>query len=143
VLYLRSPDGRVFVKGRIPEADRQAQEKAVREAQEKAEREAQEKAEREAQKTADTPGAVTSSSTLGAGAAPTGALASDDALAALRAKLSGGPNLTEQEQVTGRYAKAIEQLGSDKLDVRIGGIHALDVLPTDVGDSDTGLMILN
>ena len=34
--------------------------------------------------------------------------------------------LTEQGQVTDRYAKAIEQLGSDKLDVRIGGIYALE-----------------
>jgi hypothetical protein len=30
--------------------------------------------------------------------------------------------LTEQGQVTDRYTKAIEQLGSDKLDGRIGGI---------------------
>jgi hypothetical protein len=29
--------------------------------------------------------------------------------------------LTEQAQVTDRYTKTIEQLGSDKLDVRIGG----------------------
>jgi hypothetical protein len=29
--------------------------------------------------------------------------------------------LTEQGQVIDRYTKAIEQLGSDKLDVRIGG----------------------
>jgi uncharacterized protein YjbI with pentapeptide repeats len=34
--------------------------------------------------------------------------------------------LTEQGQVTERYTKAIEQLGSDKLDVRIGGIYALE-----------------
>ena len=34
--------------------------------------------------------------------------------------------LTEQGQVTDRYTKAIEQRGSDKLDVRIGGIHALE-----------------
>src|SRR5580692_2978705 len=34
--------------------------------------------------------------------------------------------LTEQGQVTDRYTKAIEQLGSDKLDVRIGGIYALE-----------------
>jgi hypothetical protein len=35
-------------------------------------------------------------------------------------------DLTEQGQVTDRYTKAIEQLGSDKLDVRIGGIYALE-----------------
>jgi uncharacterized protein YjbI with pentapeptide repeats len=34
--------------------------------------------------------------------------------------------LTEQGQVTDRYTKAIEQLGSEKLDVRIGGIYALE-----------------
>ena len=194
VLYLRSPDGQIFVKGRTAEAEREAQEKAEREAQEKAEREAQEKAEREAQEKAEreaqekaereaqekaevfdpaqqgmpatthdeqgnyenpegsgaeipglrltpeererrvakfratreaahrhqveeyrkaaeeepatalgaTPGAVTSSSTPGT--APTGTLASDEALTALREKLSGGSNQTEQGQVTDRAA---------------------------------------
>lgn len=32
--------------------------------------------------------------------------------------------LTEQGQVTDRYTRAIEQLGSQELDVRIGGIYA-------------------
>jgi hypothetical protein len=31
--------------------------------------------------------------------------------------------------VTDRYTKAIEQLGSDKLDVRIGGIYASNGSP--------------
>ena len=35
-------------------------------------------------------------------------------------------NLSREGQVTDRYTKAIEQLGSDKLDVRIGGIYALE-----------------
>ena len=39
--------------------------------------------------------------------------------------------LTEQGQVTDRYTKAIEQLGSDKLDVRIGGIYALERIACD------------
>jgi hypothetical protein len=39
--------------------------------------------------------------------------------------------LTEQGQVTDRYTKAIEQLGSDKLDVRIGGIYALERVALD------------
>jgi hypothetical protein len=30
-----------------------------------------------------------------------------------------------------RYTKAIEQLGSDKLDVRSGGIHALERITVD------------
>jgi Pentapeptide repeats (8 copies) len=39
--------------------------------------------------------------------------------------------LTEQGQVTDRYTKAIEQLGSDQLDVRIGGIYALERVARD------------
>jgi hypothetical protein len=39
--------------------------------------------------------------------------------------------LTEQGQVTDRYTKAIEQLGSDKLDVRIGVIYALERIARD------------
>jgi len=39
--------------------------------------------------------------------------------------------LNEQGQVTDRYTKAIEQLGSDKLDVRIGGIYALERIARD------------
>src|SRR5215471_816835 len=39
--------------------------------------------------------------------------------------------LTEQGQVTDRYTKAIDQLGSGKLDVRIGGIYALERVARD------------
>lgn len=39
--------------------------------------------------------------------------------------------LTEQGQVTDRYTKAIQQLGSSKLDVRIGGIYALERVARD------------
>jgi hypothetical protein len=39
--------------------------------------------------------------------------------------------LTEQGQVTERYTKAIEQLGSERLDVRIGGIYALERIARD------------
>jgi hypothetical protein len=39
--------------------------------------------------------------------------------------------LTEQGQVTERYTKAIEQLGSDKLNIRIGGIYALERIAAD------------
>jgi uncharacterized protein YjbI with pentapeptide repeats len=39
--------------------------------------------------------------------------------------------LTEQGQVTERYTNAIEQLGSEKLDVRIGGIYALERIARD------------
>ena len=39
--------------------------------------------------------------------------------------------LTEQGQVTDRYTKAIEQLGSAAMDVRIGGIFALERIARD------------
>ena len=39
--------------------------------------------------------------------------------------------LSRECQVTNRYTKAIEQLGSDKLDVRIGGIYALERVARD------------
>jgi hypothetical protein len=39
--------------------------------------------------------------------------------------------LSREGQVTDRYTKAIEQLGSDKLDVRIGGIYALERIALD------------
>jgi Pentapeptide repeats (8 copies) len=40
-------------------------------------------------------------------------------------------HLSREGQVTDRYAKAVEQLGSDKLDVRIGGIYALERIARD------------
>jgi uncharacterized protein YjbI with pentapeptide repeats len=39
--------------------------------------------------------------------------------------------VTEQGHITERYTKAIEQLGSDKLDVRLGGIYALEHIAVD------------
>jgi hypothetical protein len=39
--------------------------------------------------------------------------------------------LTEQGQVTDRYTKAIEQLGSDKVDTRMGGMYALERIARD------------
>jgi Pentapeptide repeats (8 copies) len=39
--------------------------------------------------------------------------------------------LSRQSQVTGRYAQAIGQLGSKKLDVRVGGIYALEGVARD------------
>jgi hypothetical protein len=51
--------------------------------------------------------------------------------------------LTEQGQVTDRYTKAIEQLGSDKLDVRIGGIYALERVARDSArDNPTVMEVL-
>ena len=48
VLYLRSTDGRVFIRGRGSAAERQAKEAAERQAQEEADRQAQEQAARQA-----------------------------------------------------------------------------------------------
>jgi uncharacterized protein YjbI with pentapeptide repeats len=39
--------------------------------------------------------------------------------------------LTQQGQLTERYTKAIEQLGSAKLDVRLGGVYALERIAVD------------
>ena len=61
--------------------------------------------------------------TLGAGLFAAGALVFTARNFALSRRTF---ELTEQGQVTDRYSKAIEQLGSDKLDVRVGGIYALE-----------------
>lgn len=39
--------------------------------------------------------------------------------------------LTQQGQLTDRYTKAIAQLGDDKLDIRLGGIYALERIAVD------------
>jgi hypothetical protein len=39
--------------------------------------------------------------------------------------------LTQQGQITDRYTRAIEQLGSEKQDVRLGGIYALERIAND------------
>ena len=73
--------------------------------------------------------------TLGAGVFAAGALiftARNFRLAQRTVQLTQETlKLTEQGQVTDRYTKAIEQLGSDKLDVRIGGIYALERIARD------------
>jgi hypothetical protein len=52
-------------------------------------------------------------------------------------------SLSREGQVTDRYTKAIEQLGSDKLDVRIGGIYALERVAHDSGrDHPTVIEVL-
>jgi Pentapeptide repeats (8 copies) len=51
--------------------------------------------------------------------------------------------LSREGQVTDRYTKAIEQLGSDKLDVRIGGIYALERIARDsITDHPTVMAVL-
>src|ERR1022692_4754052 len=59
--------------------------------------------------------------TLGAGLFPAGALWFT----------ARNFSLSREGQVTERYTKAIEQLGSDKIDVRIGGIYALERVARD------------
>ena len=39
--------------------------------------------------------------------------------------------LTEQGQVTDRYTRAIDQLGSEQIDIRLGGIYALERIARD------------
>ena len=39
--------------------------------------------------------------------------------------------LTERGHLTDRYAKAIEQLGNDNVDVRLGGIYSLEQIAAD------------
>jgi hypothetical protein len=52
--------------------------------------------------------------------------------------------LSREGQVTDRFTKAIEQLGSDKLDVRIGGIYALERIARDSAkDFPTVMVVLN
>ena len=48
--------------------------------------------------------------------------------------------LSREGQVTDRYTKAIEQLGSDKLDVRIGGIYALERVARDSAKDHSTVM---
>jgi Pentapeptide repeats (8 copies) len=43
--------------------------------------------------------------------------------------------VTERGHVTDRYSKAIEQLGSDSLDVRLGGVYALEQIAKDTKNS--------
>ncbi|HUR08307.1 MAG TPA: hypothetical protein VM347_37615 [Nonomuraea sp.] len=45
-----------------------------------------------------------------------------------------GLDVAQKGQVTDRFSKAVEQLGSQSLDVRIGGIYALDSVGRDVRD---------
>jgi len=40
-------------------------------------------------------------------------------------------NAAREGQLTDRYTKAVEHLSSDKLDVRIGGIQALQLIARD------------
>ncbi|NEA33744.1 pentapeptide repeat-containing protein [Streptomyces sp. SID13031] len=48
--------------------------------------------------------------------------------------------LTEQGQFTERFGRAIDQLGSASLDVRLGGIHSLERLARDSAQDRTSIM---
>ena len=75
--------------------------------------------------------------TLGAGLFAAGALV----FTALNFTLSRRTfELTEQGQVTDRFTKAIEQLGADKLDVRLGGIYALERVARDSAEDHPTVM---
>src|SRR5215211_1419655 len=52
--------------------------------------------------------------------------------------------LTQEGQITERYTRAIDQLGSDKLDIRLGGIYALERIAVDSGrDHSTVVEVLS
>src|SRR4051794_23596585 len=63
----------------------------------------------------------------------TGMIAGLAGLAALGSLLvtSRTYRITQQGHITDRYTTAISQLGDDKLDVRLGGIYALERLAID------------
>src|SRR5262245_8067515 len=48
--------------------------------------------------------------------------------------------ITEQGQITDRFGRAIDQLGSDKLDVRLGGIYALERLMHDSPADESNIL---
>ena len=75
--------------------------------------------------------------TLGAGLLAAGALI----FTAWNVRLYRRSNeITEQGQVTDRYTKAIEQLGSEKAAVRIGGIYALERIARDSAKDHPAVM---
>lgn len=59
------------------------------------------------------------------------ALSSSDAAQQTAAAAQQTAAATEQGMVTGRYTAAIDQLGSDKLDIRLGGVYALERIARD------------
>ena len=50
----------------------------------------------------------------------------DESIAASHADIHSTLDATRDRQFADRYSRAIEQLGSDNLDIRIGGIYALE-----------------
>ena len=75
--------------------------------------------------------------TLGAGVFAAGALIFTARTFYLSQRTFG---LTQQGQVTDRYTKAIDQLGSDKLDVRVGAIYALRRIMRDSEEDHPAIM---
>ncbi|HEY3682362.1 MAG TPA: pentapeptide repeat-containing protein [Streptosporangiaceae bacterium] len=73
---------------------------------------------------------------LTAGAAAGGGMG---LLLAFRRQQFHETDATEQ-RITGRYTAAIDQLGSDRLDVRIGGIYALERIARDSRDDHPTVM---
>src|SRR3954464_8467582 len=49
--------------------------------------------------------------------------------------------LTEQGQITDRFTRAIEQLGSEKIEIRLGGIYALERIANDSPERDYNAVI--
>jgi uncharacterized protein YjbI with pentapeptide repeats len=57
--------------------------------------------------------------------------ATDKTIAAAHADIHNTLDTTREGQFADRYGKAIEQLGSDNLDIRVGGIYALEGIAID------------
>ncbi|NER98911.1 MAG: pentapeptide repeat-containing protein [Symploca sp. SIO1B1] len=57
----------------------------------------------------------------------------DNAIATTKNAIAATENakIAEQEQITERFTKAIEQLGSDNISIRLGGIYALEGIAKD------------
>jgi uncharacterized protein YjbI with pentapeptide repeats len=49
--------------------------------------------------------------------------------------------LTRQGQVADRFTRAVDQLGSDKLELRVGGIYALERIAKEATDGDARLVV--
>ena len=49
--------------------------------------------------------------------------------------------ISEEKQVTDRFSKAVDQLGSEKIEVRLGGIYALERIAKDSHKKDHGTIV--
>jgi hypothetical protein len=141
VLYLRSLDGRVFVRSHISQAERQAREEAERQAREEADRQARERIRRArstSQQTRPSPGlkeSVTQQEDwrlevkYGFGSEATLGLLSNRQNHVIKVKLQGWSVLKEQIEVDGKIVVSKGTLS--------GGWYELNDLSSEVGSPVT------